>query len=53
LSDGQYFVLGDNRNAAKDSRSFGAVEKDLILGRAAFRGYPMDKLGVIGVVEYK
>lgn len=53
LSDGQYFVLGDNRNAAKDSRSFGPLEKDLILGRAAFRGYPMDKFGVVGVVEYK
>ena len=31
LSDGQYFVLGDNRNRSNDSRKIGTVSKDKII----------------------
>jgi signal peptidase I len=33
LAEGQYFVLGDNRDPSKDSRDFGPVSQDLLLGK--------------------
>jgi signal peptidase I len=33
MLDGQYFVLGDNRDDSEDSREFGPVSGDLLLGR--------------------
>ena len=34
--EGSYFVLGDNRENSSDSRSFGAVSQDEIVGRVFF-----------------
>jgi signal peptidase I len=34
IEPGRYFVLGDNRNNSSDSRSFGAIALDDIIGRA-------------------
>jgi len=43
----QVFVMGDNRQASRDSRSFGAVGRDQIIGRALFRYWPLDQIGII------
>lgn len=34
LTDGHYWVMGDNRADSQDSRSFGPISRDKILGRA-------------------
>ncbi len=41
------FVLGDNRSASRDSRIFGPVALDQILGRALFRYWPVGEIGAI------
>ncbi len=44
LGEDEYFVLGDNRNSSKDSRSFGPVNKSFVTGKVLFRGWPIDKI---------
>lgn len=43
LSSDNYFILGDNRPNSLDSRYFGPIAKDQIVGRVFLRGYPFDK----------
>jgi signal peptidase I len=38
-----YFVMGDNRDDSADSRAFGTVEADLIVGRALFNFWSYDE----------
>ena len=47
IPDGQYFVLGDHRSIASDSREFGTVKRDLIYGKAAFIYWPTQDVGVV------
>jgi len=53
LGAGEYFLMGDNRTASMDSRSFGPVPQDFIIGRVWFRGWPPEKMGFLsGLDEY-
>jgi len=47
ISPGYVFVLGDNRGASNDSRSFGEVALTDIVGRAWFRYWPPDEIGLL------
>ena len=40
-----YFVLGDHRNGSNDSRTFGAVARPLIRGRAVLAYWPVSDFG--------
>ncbi|EOH95676.1 signal peptidase I [Enterococcus moraviensis ATCC BAA-383] len=46
VPEGKYFVLGDNRRKADDSRYFGFVDEESIVGVVYFRYYPLNKIGV-------
>lgn len=43
----QYFVMGDNRNHSSDSRTFGPITLDSILGKAEVRIWPLGTLGLL------
>jgi signal peptidase I len=44
LKDDEYFVMGDNRIASSDSRYWGPVKRDLIVGKALLRLLPISKI---------
>ncbi len=46
LANDEYFVLGDNRGASSDSRSFGPVHRDDVIGRVFLRAFPVTEIDV-------
>jgi signal peptidase I len=47
IPEGEYFVLGDNRNNSDDSRHFGVIERQDIIGKAWLSIWPPEYWGLV------
>jgi len=52
IPEGKYLCFGDNRPNSRDGRVFGPIDKSLIVGKAFFRYWPIDKIGLIPKVTF-
>ncbi len=47
MGPGEYFVMGDNRPQSRDSRSFGPIQQEEIVGKAWISFWPLNDMGFL------
>ena len=52
IPEGELFLMGDHRSNSADSRTFGPVEVDQVIGRAWLRYWPAGVFGVLDTPTY-
>jgi len=52
IAEGELFLLGDHRSNSADSRTFGPIETEQVIGRAWLRYWPLGTFGVLPTPTY-
>jgi len=52
VSEGQYLCFGDNRPNSRDGRVFGLIDRKTIIGKAFFKYWPINAIGLIPKVSF-
>ena len=52
IAENEVFLMGDHRSNSADSRTFGPVEIDQVIGRAWLRYWPLDTFGILPAPTY-
>jgi len=47
VPENYYLAMGDNRTHSRDGREFGPIPRQSIVGRAFFRYWPIDRIGIV------
>lgn len=47
IPEGEYFMMGDNRGNSQDSRFWGTLPQTRFIGRAVFKFWPINHIGMI------
>ena len=48
IPEGEYFMMGDNRGNSQDSRFWGTLPQNRIIGRAVFVFWPLTRIKILG-----
>lgn len=52
LAEDEYFLMGDNRNRSRDSREFGPVPFEQLIGEALIRYWPPDVWAIVDKIRF-